>query len=109
MLTYKRGDTIALVAPLLLNKVPQPATGWQGFGHMRLVDVADAPLVPFAFNWVQTAPAGIARFFLDTTAVPEGQYATEVGLKRTSDGFVLTSQTERITITKRVGPVPVPA
>ena len=105
MLTYKRGDTIALVAPLLLNKVPQPATGWQGFGHMRLVGVDNAPLVSFAFTWVQTAPAGIARFFLDTTAVPEGQYETEVGLKRT-DGFVLTSQTERIEIKKRVGPVP---
>ena len=109
MLTYKRGDTIALVAPLLLNKVPQPATGWVGFGHMKLVGAVDAPVIPFAFTWVQTAPAGIARFFLDTAAVPEGQYETEVGLKRTADGFVLTSQTERITITKRVGPVPVPA
>jgi hypothetical protein len=106
MLTYKRGDTIALVAPLLLNKAPQPATGWQGFGHMALVGVDDAPVIPFSFTWVQAVPAGIARFFLDTSAVPEGQYETEVGLKRTSDGFVLTSQTERITITKRVGPVP---
>jgi hypothetical protein len=106
MLTYKRGDTIALVAPLLLNKVPQPATGWQGFGHMALVGVDGAPVIPFAFTWVQTAPAGIARFFLDTTAVPEGLYETEVGLKRVSDGFVLTSQTERIEIKKRVGPVP---
>ncbi|MDO8771934.1 MAG: hypothetical protein Q7K57_25115 [Burkholderiaceae bacterium] len=106
MLTYKRGDTIALVAPLLLNKVAQPGTGWSGFGHMRLLGTDDAPLVSFAFSWVQTAPAGIARFYLDTTAVPEGQYETEVALRRDSDGFTLTSQTERINIIKRVGALP---
>ena len=106
MLTYKRGDTIALVAPLLLNKAPQPATGWQGFGVMCLVGVVDAPQIVLNFTWVQTDPAGIARVYLDSTNVPEGIYEIEVGLKRMSDGFTITSQTERIEIKKRLGTVP---
>lgn len=107
MLTYKRGDTIALVAPLLLNKVPQPATGWTGFGVMSLVGAADAPKIALNFTWVQTSPSGIARLYLDSTNVPEGIYEIESGMKRVSDGFLMTSQTERIEIKKRVGPAPV--
>jgi hypothetical protein len=106
MLTYKRGDTIALVAPLLLNKVPQPATGWTGFGVMKLVGIADAPEIALNFTWVQTAPGGIARLYLESTNVAEGIYEIESGLRRASDGFLMTSQTERIEIKKRVGDVP---
>lgn len=106
MLTYKRGDTIALAGTATPTGQAQSMAGWSVVAVLKPVG---GQVVEMTCAWAQVE-VGVLRISLEseqTRTLAAGPYEIEVSLQR-NDGFVLTTQTAQVRITERMTPLLTP-
>lgn len=104
MLTYKRGDTIALAGTATPTGQAQSMAGWSVVAVLK--PVGGEP-VEMTCSWAQVE-AGVLRISLESEqarGLVPGAYEIEVSLRR-GDGFVLTTQTAQVRIIERITALP---
>ena len=102
ILTLKQGDSFDRLLTIPAGFEDGFFVGWVASSQLRSLDTGEV-IASFDVAWADPLTTRVLKLTkIDTSAWPLGTAEFDVQFKRTSDGFVLSTSTAKLKITKDV-------